>query len=266
MGGWFASYFIEAGAKVLLFDANKHLSRSKAKESAAGTSGSFDEAARTDLAIVAVPIKATPREVRRLVRYSKENPEHGIRILEISSIKSEMENAGFISGNKLPDNVTLYSIHPLFGPMTNSFSVNSLIEIGDESPFVSGIFPHYKIFHMSVKNHDFLMSTMLTMPHAHALSFANSIARRKKMIPENIGSPSFDHLLELSRKTLKENRDVYYEIQATNPYADRALADTIGSVRKIRKLLRDKKSFRKFFDDTGRSLRLMISQELTFGS
>jgi len=254
MGGWFASYFIEAGAKVLLFDANRRLSRSKASALGCGYARSFEEAARSDLALVAVPIKATPREVRRLATYSKENPNQTVRILEISSIKNEMENAGFIQGNKLPRNVTLYSIHPLFGPMADHFSVNSLIQIGGRSPFVNGIFPQYQIFHMGVRNHDQLMSTMLTMPHAHALSFANSIAKRKLMIPENIGSPSFDHLLELSRKTLKENRDVYYEIQATNPYADRAITDTMASVRKIRSLLRDKKAFRKFFDETGRAL------------
>ena len=159
MGGWFASYFIEAGAKVLLFDANKRLSRSKARELGCGYASSFEEAARTDLALVAVPIKATPREVRRLVRFSKENPKHTIRILEISSIKSEMENAGFIQGNKLTKNVTLYSIHPLFGPTADPFSVNSLILIDVESPFVNGIFPQYQIFHMGVRNHDQLMST-----------------------------------------------------------------------------------------------------------
>ena len=254
MGGWFASYFIEAGAKVLLFDSHRRLSRSKARELGCEYAGSFEEAARADLVLIAVPIKATPREVRRLVRFSKENPNRKVRILEISSIKSEMENAGLIQENKLPKNVALHSIHPLFGPTADPFSVNSLIQIGIKSPFVHGIFPQYQIFHMSVRNHDQLMSTMLTIPHAHALSFANLVVKRKKTIPENIGSPSFDHLLELSNKTLKENRDVYYEIQATNPYADRAITDTMGSIRKIRSLLRDKKAFRKFFDETGRAL------------
>jgi prephenate dehydrogenase/chorismate mutase len=253
MGGWFANYFIETDVNVLLFDANSRLSREKARKLGCGYAKTFEEAAQSDLAVVAVTIKATPNEIRKLARYRKENPGSTIRVLEISSIKSGLEKAGF-TRSKLPANVRLYSIHPLFGATANPFAVNSMIQIGNESDFVRGIFPHYKIFRMSARAHDRLMSTILTIPHAHALSFANSVSSRKNTIPDDIGSSSFDHLLDLSRKTLKENADVYYEIQATNPYADKALSEVISSVSKLRSLLRDKSAFRKFFAETGRDI------------
>lgn len=254
MGEWFARYFVEVGAKVLLYDANASLSRSKARKIGCGYAGSFVEAAVSDLQIIAVPIRVASHEIRRLVKFWKVNPEHAGKIIEISSIKNEIEKAGLTKQGNLQTSVELFSIHPLFGSNANPFSANSLVHIGNKSEFVKGIFPHYKIFCMNARNHDRLMSTLLTMPHVHALSFASSVAKRKKSIPEQITSPSFDHLLELSKKTLKESADVYYEIQATNPYAGKAMADASSSVRKIKGLLRDKSAFRKFFAETGRAL------------
>jgi len=172
--------------------------------------------------------------------------------LEISSVKSELESSGLFSKNALPKNLKLYSIHPLFGSIANPFAVNTLIEIGRDSGFVRGIFPHYRIFEMSVRDHDRLMATMLTLPHMHALSFADSVARKK--IPEDIHGPSYDYLLELSKRMLRENERVYYEIQATNPYADKALVETLNSVRKLRRSMKDESAFRKFFKETGRAI------------
>ena len=145
--------------------------------------------------------------------------------MEISSVKSELESSGLFSKNALPKNLKLYSIHPLFGSIANPFAVNTLIQIGRDSGFVRGIFPHYRIFEMSVRDHDRLMATMLTLPHMHALSFADSVARKK--IPEDIHGPSYDYLLELSKRMLRENERVYYEIQATNPYAGQGTSGDI---------------------------------------
>lgn len=252
MGGWFARYFLEVGANVTLYDSDSTLSRERAGKIGCKFTGSFNEAAQTDLVVIAIPIRATPREIKKILAYRKNGPNK-IVMLEISSIKSEVEKGGLIRAN-LSRNVQLHSIHPMFGAGADPFAMNSLIQVGDGSDFLRGVFPHYKIFHMNAKNHDRLMSTILTMPHAHALSFADSVAHRKKTIPVGISSSSFDHLLELSRKALKESSDVYYEIQATNPYADRALGEMIGSLKKMRRLLKDKSAFRKFFTETGRAV------------
>ncbi|HVB12857.1 MAG TPA: prephenate dehydrogenase/arogenate dehydrogenase family protein [Nitrososphaerales archaeon] len=249
MGGWFAKYFVDAGSKVLLFDDDKALARKRARELGCGYAKSFEEAAESDLIVIAIPIKATTEILGKLATYEKTTTAT-IRIMEISSVKSEIEK--FFSKNILPNNLKVYSIHPLFGSIANAFAVNTLIEIGRDSGFVKAIFPHYRTFQMSAQNHDRLMATMLTLPHVHALSFANSVARKK--IPRDIHGPSFDHLLELSKRVLRENERVYYEIQATNPFADRALVETLNSVRKLRKLMKDESTFKKFFKETGRVL------------
>ena len=251
MGGWFAKYFVDAGSKVLLFDDDKTLARKRARELGCGFAKSFEEAAKSDLIIVAIPIKATTELLGKLTTYAKTSTATK-RIMEISSVKSEIERAGLFAKNAFPENLNFYSIHPMFGPGANQFAVNILVEIGRDYGFVKAIFPHYRTFHMSVQNHDRLMATMLTLPHVHVLSFADSVARKK--IPEGIHGPSFDAILELSKRMLKESERVYYEIESTNPYAERALVETLNSVRKLRKLMKDESAFKKFFKETGRAL------------
>ena len=251
MGGWFAQYFVDAGSKVFLFDDDRILAKRRASELGCGFAQSFEEAAKSDLIIVAIPIKATTQLLRKLATYAKTAPATK-RVMEISSIKSGIERAGLFAKDALPKNLKFYSIHPMFGPVANQFAVNTLIEIGRDSGFVKAIFPHYRTFQMSVKNHDRLMATMLTLPHVHALSFADSVAREK--IPRDIHGPSFDHLLELSRRMLKESERVYYEIESTNPYAERALMEALSSVRKLRGLMKDESAFKKFFKETRRAL------------
>ncbi|MDG6905254.1 MAG: prephenate dehydrogenase/arogenate dehydrogenase family protein [Nitrososphaerota archaeon] len=250
MGGWFASYFKELGLNVVFFDSNRKLSREKAARLGCTYTTSFDEVAQSDMAVVAVPIKIVAAEIRKLGEHRKARPK--LALLEISSVKNEMERA--VIRKKLPANVALFSIHPLFGASANPFALNSLVQVGKPSGLVKGIFPHYKIFFMNSKDHDQLMSTILTMPHAHALTFADSVARMRKRIPRGIGSSSYNHLLDLAKRSLKESGDVYYEIEASNPYAEGALIEMIDSVRRLRNVLKDKSAFQKFFRETGKAL------------
>ena len=127
-----------------------------------------------------------------------------------------------------------------------------MILIGGGSSIVPDMFPHYRFFRMSAKEHDRLMATMLTVPHLHALSFADTVSERK--IPAEIHSPSFDYLLGLAKRVLTESELGYYEIQASNPFAGMALNESLTSMLKLEKLFKDKTAFKKFFDETRRRL------------
>ena len=48
MGGWFAKYFIAAGARASLFDDNAIVARKRAKELGCGFSKSFEETVRSE--------------------------------------------------------------------------------------------------------------------------------------------------------------------------------------------------------------------------
>ena len=246
MGGWFASYFSEAGLSVTAYDENRRLASKWERETGIRFAKSFDQATSADLHIVAVPIRETPKLVRKLAKIKASQ----VRILEISSVKNGVRK--LLAQGSLPESVWLCSIHPLFGSGANPFGENCIIEIGKKSEFASHVFPHYRIFKMSVDEHDRLMAFVLTLPHLHALTFADIVGGGK--IPANIHSPSFDHMLELSKRVLSENERIYYEIQATNPYARDAISLTARSVAKLQRLVRDESSFERFFRQTRREL------------
>jgi prephenate dehydrogenase/chorismate mutase len=247
MGGWFAGYFSEAGARVILFDENSKFAKKRARELGCRFTNDFKRAVKSNLLFVAVPISSTPSLIAR-ISGGLESRSGPTRIIEISSVKTSLDNLQ----PKLDPRVKLFSIHPLFGPLANRFAENSLVQIGRDSGLIAGIFPHFRIFQMSIKDHDRLMATLLTIPHMHALSFAGVVS--KKRIPKNIRSPSFDHLLELSRRILGESARVYYEIQASNPFAKSAISETSSSMRRLQSLLKNRRAFEKFFSEAKRSI------------
>lgn len=246
MGGWFASYFSQVGLSVSAYDENRRLGTKWERETGVRFAKNFDQATRADLHIVAVPIRETPKLILRLAKIKSSH----VGILEVSSIKNDVRN--LLAKRTLPENVWLGSIHPLFGPSASHFAENCMIEVNKTSDFVSSVFPHYRIFKMSAEEHDRLMASLLTLPHLHALTFADTV--RSSKIPAGISSPSFDHLLELSKRLLSENEHVYYEIQATNPYARRVFSLTARSVERLQRMLRDESSFEKFFRRTRREI------------
>jgi prephenate dehydrogenase/chorismate mutase len=247
MGGWFAGYFSEANARVILFDENRKFARKRARELGCTFTDDLERALRSNLLVVAVPIGSVPSLIAR-ISGGLETRSGPTFIMEISSVKTGLRNVQ----SKLVPSVKLFSIHPLFGPLANRFAENSLVQIGQDSGFIAGIFPHFKIFEMNIRDHDKLMATLLTIPHMHALSFAGVVSKKK--IPKNIHSPSFDHLLELSRRILGESARVYYEIQTSNPFAKRAIYETSASIRRLQSLLKNRRTFEKFFSDAKHSI------------
>ena len=258
MGTWFARYFSELGKRVILLDNNTKRALARSKEINCEYSKSFKHASLSDLVVVAVPISNTAGQIRKLIQSNA--PHHKLRIIEISSIKSKISEANLLDTSKLPENVEVYSIHPLFGPSANSYSVNTMIQVGKSSDFVKGLFPHFKFFFMNWKDHDRMMSVVLTLPHSHALAFADILLKYDHEIAKGIRGPSFDHMLDLTQKVLSENPDVYYEIQSQNPFADTAIRDMISSLEKLRQSLKSRKEFRSFFNNSS------LLQELETGT
>jgi prephenate dehydrogenase/chorismate mutase len=253
MGSWFAKYFQNLDVRVVLFDRNHQKGRSKAKEIGCEYAGTYSLAAGSDLAVVAVPITRTRKEIQRLMDSAGSGKI--LKIIEISSVKDNIAKAGLLEEKTLPANVALYSVHPLFGPSSNIFSENSIIQVNRfDSDFVQKLFPSFKLFKLGWKDHDALMGVLLSAPHALALMFADIYARHAKQIPVGITSPSYDHMLELASKVLHENPDVYFEIQSKNPYSKRTLEEMRISLKKFEKLLRTRSQFEKSFKASARAL------------
>lgn len=255
MGVWFARYFRELGAKVILYDLDRKLALVRARQVGCYYAATFDKAASSsDMVLIAVPLVSAPSQIRKLFSSRTRESHNALRVIEISSVKNEMARANLVGESaRLQKNVDLYSVHPLFGPSSNAYSVNTMIEIkrnqetGLSSGFIKNLFPHFRLLNLDWETHDKLMSVMLTIPHAHALAFADTFSKHVKSMPKRLNSPSFDYMLELARRVLKENPDVYYEIEANNPNADAAIGEVLASTKRLRKLIRSRQAFRNYF-------------------
>jgi prephenate dehydrogenase/chorismate mutase len=253
MGTWFANYFKIIGAKVMLYDENRLRAKSRAREIQCESVNGLEDLASSDMVIIAVPISKIPESVRDLtktLRNKIDRRKHTTRIFEISSVKSRMAGEGFFQRRSARERsqarIELYSIHPLFGPDAPMFAEKTMIQVyPSHANFVRGLFPHFQVMELNWKSHDKLMSVLLSLPHAVALAFADSVSAYK--IPNHVSTPSFDRLLDLSNRVLKENPDVYFEIQKLNPYSKHSLLEMSRSLERLQKSVDKKSEFRRFF-------------------
>ena len=258
MGSWFARYFSEVDVPVAVYDEDHAKAMSKAREQSLEYADSLVKVATADLVIVAVPIAKTPGTIRELSRIIAEKKEPlKIRVLEVSSVKTEMGKSLLKEDLAANEKIDLYSIHPLFGAGTNMYGRNTIVQVSPEDTrFVKGLFPHYTIDSLDWQAHDELMVSLLTIPHSLALVFADFLAGRKLKEARafDMKTPSFAHMLELSRRVLGENPEVYFEIEAANPNTDLALSNLLGSLNKLRKSLESRDAFVRFFEDAQSTL------------
>lgn len=252
MGIWFARYFRDLSRRVFLYDEVRDRARERSELAGVEFHENFDEATDSDLVIVSVPISKTAKIIRDLFSYKKKTESRRpFNVIEISSVKNVIGNSGLLEEETdLDESIRLYSIHPLFGGSAKPFDSNSMVQsFPGDTTLVRGLFPHFTIVSMDWKVHDQLMSIFLTLPHALALVFADSINAHRKIWEEAAGlnSPSYLQLLELSKKVLSEDPEIYFEIQASNPNSQEILSETMNSILRLEKLLKNKEEFVSFF-------------------
>ena len=266
MGSWFGKYFLKVGADVSLFDQDKKQGRELSSELGCGSAASIEElSAESDLFLFAVPIRKTPREIEKLVEVISAHNKSGsetVRILEISSIKAELSRAGLFrkKSSSSKSKIDLYSIHPLFGPGSQFFGKSTVIQVYPNDPtFVRGLFPHFDYFYMDWRLHDKMMSRVLTLPHALSLVFSNALShdhlkKSELRVAKQLHGPSFDVLMDLSQRVLRENPEVYYEIQKTNQYGSKMLNRARVSFDELLTSLETQARFEEYFLESKSSL------------
>ncbi|HZW57828.1 MAG TPA: NAD(P)-binding domain-containing protein [Nitrososphaerales archaeon] len=280
MGKWVSIYFQGLGRNVTLTDNKPGKAQKLALEVGCKYATALEKAfAESDLVVIAVSIENTSRMICEIMKISRR--QEGVdkrfsplRLIELTSVKFPLARSGLIhqENSKIVGNLRLHSIHPLFGPDAHPFAPNSLIEIRTKSQrpdaFISNLFPQFKIRHMTWEDHDAMMSIILSLPHLLAFVFADVVVRNKddsllsegkKRGLEIIAGPSFDRMLQFSRRVFSESPDVYFEIQSLNKYNERLISQLQKSLETVTKLRRDKGRFETFFAKMATSLEKLDS-------
>lgn len=170
-----------------------------------------------DLIVCSTPPAATTE----LYAGWSRNPPAGV-VVDISSIKTPLIEPIRVlqhAGGRVA------SIHPMFGPSAVLLRDADVVicDTGDSeaTAVVEKLFQATTahIVRMPLADHDRVMADLLSLSHAAAIAFALALPEAE----HPVRSTTFHELESLAASVVRESPDVYYEIQAMNPYSARAL-------------------------------------------
>lgn len=121
------------------------------------------------------------------------------------------------------------SIHPMFGPSLTLLRDADVVicDAGDDAATaaVERLFTSTTahVVHVPLAEHDRMMAHLLSLAHTTAIAFALALPGEE----HPVRSTTFQRLETLAASLVRESPDVYYEIQARNPYS----ADVFAALR-----------------------------------
>jgi chorismate mutase/prephenate dehydrogenase len=191
-----------------------------------------------------VTVVATPLGATAGVLDSLAGRGHGGLIFEIGSLKSPL--AASLRG-LASRGARVASVHPMFGPDTQLLSGRHVLfmDVGcpeavreARSLFASTMAQQME---MPLEEHDRLIAYVLGVSHAVNIAFFTALAESGETAPRlaNLSSTTFDAQLEVAARVAQENPHLYFEIQALNPQGLVALEELLGSVRRLRDIVRN---------------------------
>ncbi len=211
MGQWFYHFFQNQGHRVSVYDIREKSVRSYY----AGLKTAIKE---KTCVLISTPLST----ISEIVMCISDSGFSGI-VFDIASVKCHIESALKLARKK---GVKITSIHPMFGPGTRTLSdkVICLCSCGckEADQKVLGFFKDTaaSIINLSLDNHDRLISFVLGLSHFINILFIKSITDSGYSFRElnRIASTTFKSQLNTANSVIHENPDLYFEIQALNPY------------------------------------------------
>jgi chorismate mutase/prephenate dehydrogenase len=224
MGQWFAHFFEALGYQITLNDV------ATSPESSPYFTYEPDLAkacGAADIIVLATPLAKTAAIMENIIPLKPQG-----LIIEICSLKTPVRTA---LQKTQQAHLRIASIHPMFGPDVDTLAGRNIIlcQAGDEKSEleVEEILKttSANIIKMELNKHDELMSYVLGASHIFNLLYATVMARSSNTLAayEKVGGTTFKNQLEVTRAVVRENQDLYYEIQSYNQFTAELL-DEIG--------------------------------------
>jgi len=171
-----------------------------------------------DLVIVAAPLAATAAILEELAALSPAG-----LVVEIGSIKAPVAAALAALRDA---GVAVASIHPMFGPDVRLLAGRHviLVDIGAPAALatVRALFEQTSagLAEMSLEQHDRLVAWVLGLSHAVNIAFFTALTASGRDIAElaAFASTTFGAQLGVATRVARENPELYFEIQSTNPH------------------------------------------------
>ena len=252
MGRWLASYFDSFGDDVTIVDP-------KASRRAAPfriARGLARESREAEVIAIAVPIGATAAVLRQVARSRTE-----ALVFDIASLKTPVARA---IERTQEAGLRVASVHPLFGPDATILSGRNIVFCRtaprDFSSDAKRLFEDTtaRLITVPIERHDEIMSRVLGLSHLVNLVFASTLASSGLAFRDlrPFGSTTFNSQLEVARRVVRENQDLYYEIQSENAFTPDVLGEFASSLERFSKAIaqRDRRRFKLLMEEAHRYL------------
>lgn len=221
MGIWFAKFFQEKGYSVVLADRKKE-KLSKLKQELKVETADFVEAVRdADRVLICVSINA----LEEVVKTISPAIHKGQIVMDICSVKEAPVKImhQYIKGG------LILGTHPVFGPGSNGLKHKAFILTptnAEEQKFAEEFKKwleqeEARVFIMTPKHHDELMSIVLGFPHFLGVIACDTLLE-KTDFPETkkVAGTTYRMLFTLAEATALENPELFATLQLSLPEID----------------------------------------------
>ncbi len=215
MGRWFAYFFQNQGHRVSINDLKSSgLPNFKYYRN-------LEQALKEkSIVIIATPLSTVPAIIEKIAKLKCDSV-----VCDIASVKSHIIPA---IKKAMQKDIKITSIHPMFGPACHTLSdkIICLCDCGspEANNKILGLFKDTaaRLIKLPFDEHDKRIAYVLGLSHFLNILFAKCLINSGYTIKdlENIASTTFNAQLETTKSVIKENPELYYEIQALNPYND----------------------------------------------
>ncbi|MDG6902376.1 MAG: prephenate dehydrogenase/arogenate dehydrogenase family protein [Nitrososphaerota archaeon] len=234
MGSYFTRRFLQDGHSVTGHDTRK---RRGSPRGFTFADSNVRAVGGADAVLISVPIAETARVGREVAPHLK----GGAALVEISSVKTKVRRdlTGALAGR----NVTMISVHPMFGPHSTSAHPKMLV-LGKarEVAISRSLFPWAQLISIGERDHDRLMAYALSLVHTLNLAFASSVSKRIGIKEfKKVSSPMGSAQLGLAEAVLSQDPSLYSSIQLENPFTTEAISSAIEELQGLLKLIGGKK-------------------------
>lgn len=238
MGLWFAHFLESQGFQIEVYDP-------KATPRAGYAVVSSLEDCNHDVIVVATSLRETDSV---LLQLSNARPK-GL-IFDIASLKGPVR-AGLLA--LATSDLCATSLHPMFGPDTQLLSGRHVILVSLGNPkadnAAKALFAPTmaQVVEMDAQAHDKTVSFLLGLSHALNIVFFTALRQSGEMADRlmALSSTTFDAQLKIAARVAAESPQLYYDIQALNPYHNTSLELFEKAVQQFR-LAIDQNNFAEF--------------------
>jgi len=249
MGMWLSEYFDSFGHVVRHFDTLGH---SAETDSFPLVSDLAEAAHAHDVIVLSTPISETARVIEDLVACGTE-----ALVFDICSLKTPLLAA--IAGAEAAG-MRITSIHPMFGPEVELLAGRNIVLCETTHPELTREAAAFfedttvNLLTLPLARHDELIGFVLGLSHLSNLIFARVLVRSGLSIRDlrSAASTTFNAQMQVVEPVVKENQDLYYEIQAENSFTP-ALIDMLrGEIEAYAETIdgRDKDGFKRLMEES----------------